>query len=184
VLLAMSPVAVRALDDELPSTLSVAVPESASGTVAGALGTKPTCSTTAIPPQEIDVLDPASVTARTELSCGDAAYASVLSAQFKYYGDDPAGPMGSGALLDAPTVVTGNSPLTAVTKISKLSARPGWYRTVGASTVTYPYRLDTHQSPGQGCAYSSSTSIVCRVASSYVHVETAQWILKLIPPLT
>lgn len=169
--------------EEPPVTISVGFPEgsgselnddavAATLDLAATATSKPTCSTTAIPPQEIDVTDLTRVTARTELNCGDASYPSVLTVQFKYFGDDPDGPVGAGVLYGTRGQSSGPAPLTATVKLSKFSTPKGWYKTVGESAVTYNYRLNTRRPAAAGCRYASSTTIVCRVASSAVYVET------------
>lgn len=160
---------------EVPTVIFVGVPETADTLTTE----RATCSTTAIPPQEIDVFAPTFVTARAELNCGESRFSSTVTAQFRYFGD-AAAPVGSGTLIGEPTIVQGPAPLTAESKIGKLSARPGWYTTYGTSRVTYTYRLDQRRDPPQGCSYLSDYTVSCTVQSSPVHVETASWIQQFI----
>lgn len=175
--------------DELPVAIAVGLPEgsgaelnddpvAATGDVVLAAQSKPSCRTQAIPPQEIDVLDPTSVTGRTELSCEGARYDAILTVELRYYGNNSGGPTGSGAVVKSATVYD-FTPVTAVTKISKLDAKPGWYKTTGVSKVIYPYRLNTKKPAGQGCKYLTSNQIFCKVASSPVYVETLGGLTEL-----
>lgn len=143
-------------------------------------GANVSCSTTAIPPQELDPVDVTRVTARAELACGDARYPADLTVAFAYFGSQPAGPVGAGSAAGTPHTEEGPTPLTASTYLSKLDARAGWYRTVAVSRVSYPYRLDTRRPAGDGCSYIGSFVIQCTASSSPVYVETVKAILNII----
>lgn len=157
----------------LPTAVFVGVPDTDRGITSAA--DNKTCSTTAVPPQEVDVFDPTRVTARGELTCGESHYPATLTAQFLYFGDGPS-PSASATPVGTPARTIGDSPLTAQQKLSRATIKPGWYKTIATSRVVYPFTFDRRRSAPQGCSYVADDEIMCTAVSSVVHVESLRWL--------
>ena len=165
---AFSAIAPAALaDEDLPVAVAVVTPVDADLLLAAA----PACSTTAIPPQSVDLLDPLHVTARLQVDCGDKAFPATGKVEFRYYGREGTHP---GTIVGEQQTRTHVTPLTVTTQVGRFVIPEGWYRTVGRSWVTYPTPLDTRRNPGKGCAYVSSTEVTCAATSSAVYITQVE----------
>jgi hypothetical protein len=157
--------------EDLPVAVAIVTPVDAGLLLATATAT---CSTTAIPPQSTDVLDPLHVTGRLQVDCNDQAYPAQGTVELRYYGARGTGP---GTRVGVPETRTNVTPLTVTTQVARFGIPEGWYRTVGQSWVTYPSPLDTRKRPGSGCGYVSSTVVTCTATSSAVYITQVEPIM-------